>query len=59
MRELAQAELGPLIYLEKEIPEMLTDGNKDLETRRILNFEKARNVPIIAMAHQLMKKETM
>jgi ubiquinone/menaquinone biosynthesis C-methylase UbiE len=45
--------------LEKEIPETLTDGNKDLETRRILNFGKARNVPIIAVAHQLMKKEVI
>jgi ubiquinone/menaquinone biosynthesis C-methylase UbiE len=45
--------------LGKEVPETLTDGNKDLETRRILNFEKARNVPIIAVAHQLMKKEAV
>jgi ubiquinone/menaquinone biosynthesis C-methylase UbiE len=45
--------------LEKEVPETLTDGNKDLETRIILNFGKARNVPIIAVAHQLMKKETV
>ena len=44
---------------EKEIPETLTDGNKDLETRRILNFGKARNVPIIAVTHQLMKKEVI
>ena len=26
--------------LEKEVSETLTDGNKDLETRRILNFGK-------------------
>jgi len=43
--------------LEKEVPETLTDGNKDLETRRILCFRKARCVPMIAMTHQLMKKE--
>jgi ubiquinone/menaquinone biosynthesis C-methylase UbiE len=45
--------------LEREIPETLTDGNKDIETRRILNFGKAQNVPIIAVAHQLMKKEVI
>ena len=45
--------------LEKEVPETLTDGNNDLETRRILNFGKARYVPIIAVAHQLMKKEAI
>jgi ubiquinone/menaquinone biosynthesis C-methylase UbiE len=45
--------------LEKEVPETLTDGNKDLEMRRILNFGKARHVPIIAVAHQLMKKEAV
>jgi ubiquinone/menaquinone biosynthesis C-methylase UbiE len=45
--------------LEKEVPETLTDGNKDLETRRILNFGKARNVPIIAVAHKLIKKEAL
>jgi ubiquinone/menaquinone biosynthesis C-methylase UbiE len=45
--------------LEKEVPETLTDGNKDLETRRILSFGKSRNIPIIAVAHQLMKKETV
>jgi len=43
--------------LEKEVSETLTDDNKDLETRRILSFGKARHVPIIAVAHQLMKKE--
>jgi ubiquinone/menaquinone biosynthesis C-methylase UbiE len=45
--------------LEKEVPETLTDGNKALETRKILNFGKARHVPIIAMTQQLMKKEAM
>jgi ubiquinone/menaquinone biosynthesis C-methylase UbiE len=45
--------------LEKEVPETLTDGNKDLETRIILNFGKARNVPMIAVWHQLMKKEAV
>jgi len=45
--------------LEKEVPETLTDDNKDLETRRILSFGKARHVPIIAVAHQLMKKEVI
>jgi ubiquinone/menaquinone biosynthesis C-methylase UbiE len=41
-------------HLEKEVPETITDGNKDLETRRILNFGKTRNVPMLAMTHQLM-----
>ena len=45
--------------LEKEVPETLTDGNKDLETRRILNFGKVRNVPVIAVAQKLVKKEAM
>ena len=45
--------------LEKEIPETLTDGNKALETRKILNFGKARNISIMAVSHQLMKKEVM
>jgi ubiquinone/menaquinone biosynthesis C-methylase UbiE len=44
-------------HLEKEVPETLTDGNKDLETRIIMNFGKTRHFPIIAVAHQLMKKE--
>jgi len=35
--------------LENEVPETLTDGNKDLETRRILNFGKARNVPTLVV----------
>jgi len=43
--------------LENEVPETFADGNKDLETRRILIFGKARYVPIIAMDRQLMKKE--
>jgi ubiquinone/menaquinone biosynthesis C-methylase UbiE len=41
---------------EKEVSETLTD-DKDLEMRRILSFGKARHVPIIAVAHQLMKRE--
>ena len=45
--------------LEKEVPETLADGNNDIETRRILNFGKARNVPIIAMDRQLIKKEAL
>jgi ubiquinone/menaquinone biosynthesis C-methylase UbiE len=45
--------------LEKEVPETLTDGNKYLETRRILKFGKARNVSILTMAHRLMKKEAV
>jgi ubiquinone/menaquinone biosynthesis C-methylase UbiE len=45
--------------LGKEVPETLSDDNKDLETRRILCFRKARHVPIIAVAHQLMKKEAI
>jgi ubiquinone/menaquinone biosynthesis C-methylase UbiE len=43
-------------HLEKEVPETLTDDNKDLETRRILNFGKTRHVPVIAMTQQLIKK---
>jgi ubiquinone/menaquinone biosynthesis C-methylase UbiE len=43
-------------HLEKEVSETLTD-DKDLEMRRILSFGKARHVPIIAVAHQLMKRE--
>jgi len=45
--------------LGKEVSETLTDGNRDLETRRILNFGKAQNVPAIAVAHKLMKREAM
>jgi ubiquinone/menaquinone biosynthesis C-methylase UbiE len=45
--------------LEKEVPETLTDGSKDLETRRILNFRKARHFRILAIANQLMKKEAV
>ena len=45
--------------LEKGVPETLADGNNDIETRRILNFGKARNVPIIAMDRQLIKKEAL
>jgi len=45
--------------LEKEASETLTYGNNDIETRRILNFGKARHVPIIAVAHQLTKKEAI
>jgi ubiquinone/menaquinone biosynthesis C-methylase UbiE len=45
--------------LEKEVPETLTDGNKALETRRILNFGKTQHVPIIAMTQQLIKKEAI
>ena len=45
--------------LEKEVPETFADGNKDLETRRILNFGKARYVPIIATDRQLIKKEAL
>jgi ubiquinone/menaquinone biosynthesis C-methylase UbiE len=43
----------------KEVPETLTDGSKDLETRKILNFGKARRVSSIAVARQLMKKEAV
>lgn len=45
--------------LEEGVPETLTDSNKGLETRRILNFGKSRNVPIMAAAHQLMKEEVI
>jgi ubiquinone/menaquinone biosynthesis C-methylase UbiE len=45
--------------LEKEVPETLTDGNKDLKTRRILNFGKAQHFPVLAMAHKLIKKEAV
>ena len=43
-------------HLEMEVPETLTDDNKGLETRRILNFGKTRHVPVIAMTQQLIKK---
>ena len=33
--------------LEKETSETLTDDNKDLEVRKILNFKKARYVPTL------------
>jgi len=36
-------------HLGKEIPETLTDGNKNIETRRILSFGKVRHVPMIAV----------
>jgi ubiquinone/menaquinone biosynthesis C-methylase UbiE len=35
--------------LEKEVPETLTYGNKDLETRRILNFRKAQRISALAV----------
>jgi len=38
--------------LEREVSETLTDGNKDLEVRKILNFKKARYVPTMAVAHE-------
>jgi len=46
-------------HLGKEVSEKLIYENKNLETRRILSFRKARHVPTIAMAHQLMKKEAI
>jgi ubiquinone/menaquinone biosynthesis C-methylase UbiE len=36
-------------HLEEEVPETLTDGSKDLETRRILNFGKAQRIPALAV----------
>ncbi|MCK4273664.1 MAG: class I SAM-dependent methyltransferase, partial [Dehalococcoidales bacterium] len=42
--------------LEKEIPETLTDGNKDLETRRILSFRKARHVPTIVVLNNQSRR---
>ena len=35
--------------LEREIPETLTNGNKDLGTRIILNFGKAQYIPTLAL----------
>ena len=46
-------------HLEKEVHETLTDDGKVLETRRILSFGKSRNLSVIAVAHQLMKKEAI
>jgi len=42
--------------LEKEVPETLTDGNKDLETRRILNFGKARYVPAFVVPNNQSRR---
>jgi ubiquinone/menaquinone biosynthesis C-methylase UbiE len=42
--------------LEKEVPETLTDGNKDLETRRILNFAKARHVPAFVVPNNQSRR---
>ena len=36
-------------HLEEEVPETLTDGSKDLETRRILNFGKAKYIPALVV----------
>jgi len=33
--------------LRKEVPETLTDGNKDLATRKVLSFRKAQYVPAL------------
>jgi SAM-dependent methyltransferase len=38
--------------LEKEVPETLTNGYKDLEMRRILNYRKAQYVPALAVAEK-------
>ena len=43
--------------LEKEVFETLTDGNKDLEVRKILNFKKTRYVPTIAVAHESGRRQ--
>jgi ubiquinone/menaquinone biosynthesis C-methylase UbiE len=40
------------LHLGKEVPETLTDGNKDLETRRILNFGKAQRIPALAVSER-------
>jgi ubiquinone/menaquinone biosynthesis C-methylase UbiE len=37
--------------LEKEVPETRTDGNKILETRKILSFRKARHVPTLVVTN--------
>ena len=42
--------------LEKEVPETLTNGNKDLETRRILNFGKARHVPAFVVPNNQSRR---
>jgi ubiquinone/menaquinone biosynthesis C-methylase UbiE len=46
-------------HLGKEIPEILTDGNNNIGTRRILSFRKVRQVPTIAVASPVMKKEAL
>jgi len=45
--------------LEKDVPETLTYDYEELETRRILNFKKARQVSTIAVAYQLIKREVV
>ena len=45
--------------LEKEVYETLTDGNKDLETRRILNFRKGLYIPNMVANQQSIKKEAV
>ena len=37
------------LHLEKKGSETLTDGNRDVETRKILNFGKARDVPTLVV----------
>jgi len=37
------------LHLEKEVPETITNGNKALETRRILNFGKVQRIPALAV----------
>jgi ubiquinone/menaquinone biosynthesis C-methylase UbiE len=49
---LLEPEIEDEIYnanfrLGKEVPETITDGNNDLETRRVLNFGKAQYVPAL------------
>ena len=45
--------------LEKEVYETLTDGNKDLETRIILNFRKGLYIPNMVANQQSIKKEAV
>jgi len=60
MESESEGEIGNADFrLEKEISETLNDGNKDLETRRILNFRKGLHVPNIVVGQQSIKKETV
>lgn len=42
-------------YLEKEVAETLTHNNKNIGTRRVLNFRKARQIP--ALTNQSRRRQ--